>query len=111
MKKIFYTLIASLPFFTSCEEADFGVKAADPQSWEQEEAITLPGLRLSPVATVDLANAGDSVVIINPSLSGTIPEGAKIGNFRVELVSENGSTTLNACEEGKVKTAELQTAI
>ena len=111
MKKIFYTLIASLPFFTSCEEADFGVKAADPQSWEQEEAITLPGLSLSPVATVDLANAGDSVVIINPSLSGTIPEGAKIGNFRVELVSENGSTTLNACEEGKVKTAELQTAI
>ena len=111
MKKLFYTLIASLPFFTSCEEADFGVKAADPQSWEQEEAITLPGLSLSPVATVDLANAGDSVVIINPSLSGTIPEGAKIGNFRVELVSENGSTTLNACEEGKVKTAELQTAI
>jgi len=111
MKKLFYTFIASLPFFTSCEEADFGVKAADPQSWEQEEAITLPGLTLSPVATVDLANAGDSVVIINPSLSGTIPEGATIGNFRVELVSENGSTTLNACEEGKVKTAELQTAI
>lgn len=111
MKKLFYTLIASLPFFTSCEEADFGVKAADPQSWEQEETITLPGLILNPVATVDLANAGDSVIIINPSLSGTMPEGATLENFRIELVSENGSTTLNACEEGKVKTAELQAAI
>ena len=41
MKKIFYSLILALPFFTSCEEEDFGVKAADPQTWEQEEAITL----------------------------------------------------------------------
>ena len=111
MKKIFYTIIASLPFFTSCEEADFGVKASDPQSWEQEETITLPKLIANPVATIDLATAGDSVAIFNPSVNGVIPEGTTLENFRVELVSETNTSTLNASNSGKVSTAELQTAI
>ena len=111
MKKLLYTLIASLPFFTSCEEADFGVKAADPQSWEQEEVITLPGLTATAVATIDLAQAGDSVTIFNPSVSGTLPEGATVANFRVDLAAENGTSTLNASTTGKVATADLQAAI
>ena len=111
MKKLLYTLIASLPFFTSCEEADFGVKAADPQSWEQEEVITLPGLTATAVATIDLATAGDSVTIFNPSVSGTLPEGATVANFRVDLAAENGTSTLNASTTGKVATADLQAAI
>ena len=111
MKKIFYTIIASLPFFTSCEEADFGVKASDPQSWEQEETITLPELIANPVATIDLATAGDSVAIFNLSVNGVIPEGTTLENFRVELVSETNTSTLNASNSGKVSTAELQTAI
>ena len=111
MKKILYTLIASLPFFTSCEEADFGVKAADPQSWEQEEVITLPGLTATAVATIDLAQASDSVTIFNPSMNGALPEGATLANFRVELATENGQKTLNAATTGKVATAELQAVI
>ena len=111
MKKLLYTLIASLPFFTSCEEADFGVKAADPQSWEQEEVITLPGLTATAVATIDLAQAGDSVTIFNPSVSGTLPEGATVANFRVDLAAENGTSTLNASTTGKVATADMQAAI
>lgn len=111
MKKIFYTIIASLPFFTSCEEADFGVKASDPQSWEQEETITLPELIANPVATIDLATAADSVAIFSPSVNGVIPEGTTLENFRVELVSETNTSTLNASNSGKVSTAELQTAI
>ena len=111
MKKILYTLIASLLFFTSCEEADFGVKAADPQSWEQEEVITLPGLTATAVATIDLAQASDSVTIFNPSMNGALPEGATLANFRVELATENGQKTLNAATTGKVATADLQAVI
>ena len=111
MKKIFYTLIASLPFFTSCEEADFGVKASDPQSWEQEETIALPELIANPVATIDLAIASDSVAIFTPTVNGTIPEGTTLENFRVELITENNTSTLNTSTSGKVATTELQTAI
>ena len=75
MKKLLYTLLLTLPFFTSCEEADFGVKAADPQSWEQEEAITLPELTISPLPTISYYQIIDSVTIFNLSLNGTLPEG------------------------------------
>ena len=95
---------------TSCNE-DFNEDVAAPQQWEQEAAITLPGLSISPVATVDLATASDSVTIFNPSVSGTLPEGATLDNFRVDLVAESGSTTLNASTTGKVATTELQAVI
>lgn len=112
MKKLLYTLIASLPFFTSCEEADFGVKAADPQSWEQEEAITLPELIASPVPSISYDQIVDSITIFNPSLSGTLPEGARLDNFYVDLVADNGKKkTLNTSYTGKVLTADLQTTI
>lgn len=112
MKKyLIYSLFAATTFtMASCNE-DFNEEVAAPQSWEQEETITLPGFNVSAVEAVDLANAGDSVVVFNPSLSGTLPEGATIANYRIELTSEKGTTTLNASGNGKVATSELQTAI
>ena len=111
MKKyLIYSLFGAAALsMASCNE-DFNDVAA-PQEWAQEEAITLPGLSISPVATVDLANAGDSVAIFNPSVSGTLPEGATVANFRVDLAAENGTSTLNASTTGKVATADLQAAI
>ena len=111
MKKyLVYSLFGAAALsMASCDE-DFNDVAA-PQEWAQEEAITLPGLSISPVATVDLANAGDSVAIFNPSVSGTLPEGATVANFRVDLAAENGTSTLNASTTGKVATADLQAAI
>ena len=111
MKKyLIYSLFGAAALsMASCNE-DFNDVAA-PQEWAQEEAITLPGLSISPVATVDLANASDSVAIFNPSVSGTLPEGATVANFRVDLAAENGTSTLNASTTGKVATADLQTAI
>ena len=95
---------------TSCNE-DFNEDVAAPQQWEQEAAITLPGLTVSSANTIDLAEAGDSVTIFTHSLNGTLPEGATVNNFRVDLASENGTTSLKASTTGKVSTAELQTAI
>ena len=111
MKKyLVYSLFGAAALsMASCDE-DFNDVAA-PQEWAQEEAITLPGLSISPVATVDLANAGDSVAIFNPSVNGTLPEGATVANFRVDLAAENGTSTLNASTTGKVATADLQAAI
>ena len=111
MKKyLLYSLFGAAALsMASCDE-DFNDVAA-PQEWAQEEAITLPGLSISPVATVDLANAGDSVAIFNPSVSGTLPEGATVANYRVDLAAENGTSTLNASTTGKVATADLQAAI
>ena len=111
MKKyLVYSLFGAAALsMASCDE-DFNDVAA-PQEWAQEEAITLPGLSISPVATVDLANAGDSVAIFNPSVSSTLPEGTTLDNLRVELVAGNASSTLNASTTGKVATADLQAAI
>ena len=111
MKKfLLYSLFGAAALsMASCNE-DFNDVAA-PQEWAQEEAITLPGLTISSVATVDLAQAGDSVTIFNPSVSGTLPEGTTLDNFRVDLVAENGQKTLDASTSGKVLTSELQAAI
>lgn len=111
MKKyLIYSLFGAATLaMASCNE-DFNDVAA-PQEWAQEEAITLPGLTISPVATVDLAQAGDSVTIFNPSVSGALPEGTTLDNFRIDLVAENGQKTLNASTTGKVLTSELQTVI
>lgn len=111
MKKLFYSLILALPFFTSCEEEDFGVKAADPQTWEQEAAITLPDLAISSTGTIDLAEAGDSVSIFAASLNGTMPEGGILDNFQVELATENFKSTLSASATGRVVAADLQQII
>ena len=114
MKKLFYTLIASLPFFTSCEEADFGVKAADPQSWEQEEAITLPGLSIAATNTIDFAAITDSAAIFTYSTPSGLPEGTSIENFQISLTPEGSETTiatLNASNNGKVAADDLKAAI
>ena len=111
MKKyLVYSLFGAAALsMASCDE-DFNDVVA-PQEWAQEEAITLPGLTISSVETIDLAQAGDSVAIFNPSLSGSLPAGTTLDNFRIDLVSENGKKTLDASTTGKVLTAELQTAI
>ena len=110
MKKyLLYTLFGAASLMASCTE-DFNEDVAAPQQWEQEEAITLPALTIT-TSTVDLATAGDSVTLFTPSLNGTLPEGATMNNFRVDLASENGTTSLNASSTGKVATEELQAAI
>ena len=54
----------------------------------------------------------DSIAIFNPSLNGELPEGARLDNFYVDLVAENGKKkTLNTSSTGKVATAELQATI
>ena len=112
MKKyLLYTLFGAASLMASCTE-DFNEDVAAPQQWEQEAAITLPGLTISPVPTISYDQVIDSIAIFNPSLNGELPEGARLDNFYVDLVAENGKKkTLNTSSTGKVATAELQATI
>ena len=112
MKKyLVYSLFGAAALsMASCDE-DFNDVAA-PQEWAQEEAITLPGLSLTGGFEIDLGEAGDSVTIFNPSLSGALPEDGELKNFTIEInglgYPEEFQKTLKASNQGKVATAELQ---
>lgn len=118
MKKHFlYTLLLGAAFsFTACDE-DFDDVAA-PQAWPQEEAVTIPGFSAAAVESVDLANAGEHVVVFNPQLPTDLPEGTVIANYRVEITpsaTDGGDSqkkiTLKATAEGTVAAKDLQAAV
>ena len=106
-------LLLSAMTFVAC--SDDYTDWADPQSNPQEEAVTLPGYEASGTSAVNLADVtGDSVQVL--SLSGvTLPEGAVVGNTRVELLPTDGSSTtaatLDVDNEGRVGKADLQAAL
>ena len=112
MKKfLLYSLFGAAALsMASCNE-DFNDVAA-PQEWAQEEAITLPNLSLTGEITLDLGEAGDSVTLFNPSLSGALPESGELKNFTIEInglgYPEEFQKTLKASNQGKVATADLQ---
>lgn len=115
MKKIlFYTLLAAVAFTTvSCDE-DFNEDVASPQTWPQEEAITLPGFSATAVASVDLAS-GDSVAVFNYTAPSNLHEGTTIDKFRLEITPDGvegaKSATVNASANGKVASVDLQKVI
>ena len=94
---------------TSCSE-DFNEDVAAPQSWEQEAVITLTPVVASPVASIDLATAGDSVKIFTVN-NATLPEGTNITNYRLEMSAENYTKEIKADDNGKIATADLQAFI
>ena len=94
---------------TSCSE-DFNEDVAAPQSWEQEAVITLTPVVASPVASIDLATAGDSVKIFTIN-NATLPEGTNITNYRLEMSAENYTKEIKADDNGKIATADLQAFI
>jgi len=122
MKKHFlYTLLLGAAFsFTACDE-DFDDVAA-PQAWPQEESVTIPGFSATAVESIDLANAGEDVVVFNPQLPTDLPEGVVIANYRLEVtpsVADGGDTpaaeqakvTIQATSEGTVAAKDLQAAV
>jgi len=85
MKRTAYLGFFAGMLLTGCIAGDYGVKPADPQSWEQEEAVTLPGLTISAAAPVDLAKVEADSVAIASLGSITLPEGAEFGKLVIVL--------------------------
>lgn len=116
MKKILFLggLLVSALAFVSCDD-DFS-DWANPQSYPQEESVTLPGYTATAVTTpIDLAAVtADSVQVLTLS-QATLPEGATVSNNRIELLPSDGSSTekitLDVDGQGRVATAELQSTI
>lgn len=89
---------------------------AEPQSNPQEEAAAaLPGYTATGVGAIDLGTVtADSVQVLTLS-TVTLPEGATVGNTRVEVLPADGSsaaaTTINVGNNGNMAVADLQAAI
>ncbi len=98
----------------SCGHEDYA-DWAPPQSNPQESAITLPGFSAMGVGAIDLAEVEDGACVQAFTLSvATLPEGAAVGNTRMELTPADGTlsgaVTIGA-EDGRVAKEALQEAV
>ena len=116
MKKLtaYITMALSVLFLGSC--GDNYDPWADPQSWPQEDAITIPGFTAAAVAGQDLAKVtDDSVAVFTLTGKSKLPEGYELAKARIDLTPVDGKTTatteLAATTDGKVSKSELQSLI
>ncbi|MCD8290027.1 MAG: DUF5115 domain-containing protein [Prevotella sp.] len=115
MKKILFLgglLLAGITF-VSC--SDDYTDWADPQSYPQEDAITLPGFTASAVGAIDLANVEDGADIQVFSLATVaLPDGASVGNVRMEISPADDASaeaqTIDT-ENGIISKEVLQAAV
>ncbi len=113
MKKIMFLgglLLSAMTFVACTDEYD---DWAEPQSNPQEEtAAALPGYTATGVATViDLETITDDSVQIISLSSAQLPEGATLGNIRVEFTEGATSMTVDLDNEGKASKADIQSLI
>lgn len=115
MKKIMFLggLFLSAMTFVAC--SDDYTDWAEPQTNPQEESVTLPGYTASATSAIDLAAvAGDSVQILSLS-DASLPEGAAVGNTRIEVLPADETSdqkiTLGVDSKGRVGKADLQGAL
>lgn len=116
MKKyLIYPLFAGATFtMASCEE-DFNKEVVAPQSWEQESVINLSGFSATGVTNIDLGTTTtDSITVFSFTQPTGMQEGTTLDNFRINLSKEDSEdviATIKADNNGKVATADLQSAI
>lgn len=112
-KLSFCAIIAMAGLFMGSCSDDF-TNWAQPQTYAQEDAVTIPGFTATAVAPQDLATVGDSVPAFTLS-SAVLPEGYSLANARVELVpvGVSGATasTISTSLTGKMLTEDLQKVI
>ena len=105
MKKIALLSIFAGLFFTACVEGDYGIKPADPQTNEQEEAVTFPtGLTATAVSPIDLAAVEADSVAIATYTPGETSVG-EFGNFRIVV---DDTYVFNVDTDMKVPVEDLQ---
>ena len=107
MKKLLYTLIAAALVFTACEQPF--EPAADPQSYPQEDARTLPeSFTVNAVPGIVIGDVTGDLVAIASLGASTLPEDATFGPFTVIL---DGKSSLSADENLQVSKEELQEVV
>lgn len=113
-KNILYSgLLFTTVALASCN-GDYDDWAA-PQSYAQEDMVTVPGFTATYAGDVDLADVeGDSVTLFTlPATS--LPTGYSVGNVTISLTYGSGdeatTTTLNSDTQGRVSKTDLQSLI
>ena len=114
MKKLslYITLALAGLFMGAC--SDDYTDWASPQSYEQEDAITLPGFKASAVSAIDLNNPGAQVKTFALN-EAALPEGYQLANARIELTADgvaNAQTTsVNTTIAGLADSATIQKVV
>lgn len=106
MKKALYLSFLAAIVLTGCVEGDYGIKPADPQKWEQEDPITIPGLTATAVAPIDLGSLEAESVAVATATLPTLAEGTP--KFAVVL---DGTTRIDLDENLKALKSDLQDAV
>lgn len=115
MKKIslYITLAIVSLVFGAC--SDGYEPWGNPQAYEEESPITIPGLKALEVPAQDLATVGTDVPVFTLS-SKEAPEGFELKNARVELLPNDINldgvtpTIIETSLDGKAATAAIQEA-
>lgn len=113
MKKyLLYSLLGATALFNAGCDEDFNEDVVPPQEWEQEEAITLPGMTATGAENLDLGKIeGDSVAAFTATLNGTLPDGSFVQNFRIALTAQKEGAktiTFNTGKNGNVAKQAIQ---
>lgn len=87
---------------------------AAPQTYPQEEAITIPGYAATAGQAVDVATAGETAQVI--TLAGAaLPEGFTLANVRIEATPSDIAgaqpAVIALTNEGAAQTADLQSLV
>lgn len=90
----------------------------NPQTYPEENAITIPGMKANAVATQDLGTVGEQVPLFTLT-TAELPEGYTLQNARVGLLPENINgqfdgatpTIINTTLDGKASTEEVQALV
>ena len=106
MKKALYLSFLAAIVLTGCVEGDYGIKPADPQKWEQEDPITIPGLTATAVAPIDLGKIETESVAVATATLPTLAEGT--ANLAV-ILDETARIELD--ENLKALKSDLQDAV
>ena len=102
MKKyLLYSLLGATALFTAACDEDFNEDVVPPQEWEQEDAITLPGLTATGATEINLGEVeGDSLSVFSATVNGALPEGAFVQNYRIALTAQKEGATAVTFETG-----------
>lgn len=114
MKNLSLYALAGLIFLSisSCSE-DFD-NWASPQSFPQEDAVTIPGFTASATSAIDLNSVkADSSQVLSLSTT-TLPDGYSLDKVRIELTPADNATeatTVSTSIDGKAVNTDLQTLV
>ncbi|MDE5955121.1 MAG: hypothetical protein K2G80_01320, partial [Bacteroidales bacterium] len=106
MKHTAYSIMLAGLLMTGCIAGDYGIKPADPQSWSQEDAVTLPSLTASAVQPIDIARVEEDSVAI-AAITPMVVEGAEV---RYVVVLDD-IYKFPVGEDGKVAVSLLQETV